>query len=371
MKRTFLHLAAATIALTTALHAQTIAGTWQGTLPARASQRVVLKIEKSPDGSLRGGLIRIDSSADGLPLTSVVFTAPDLTFEAAFGVTFKGKLAPDGHSIEGTWTQFQQSYPLTLTLATPDTQWRHEGLAAISPMSSTADPAFEVALIKPTRPDENNTLFDLRSRKFTAQHTSAKELIKIAYNVRGRQVLGGPPWLEDTKFDVTAEPDTPGIPSEDQNRLMVKKLLQDRFQLKLHIDRQIFPILAVTMDPKAHPLTPSDPEFNGHGTISSRMTADGQLAVNFAGETIPQLVSFIMNIFQQSQLVDETGLTGTYDFTLTIPLSELQGPSASADPDAQGEAFITAAKQIGFRFTPKKEPLEVIVVDHIDKPSPN
>jgi uncharacterized protein (TIGR03435 family) len=66
-----------------------------------------------------------------------------------------------------------------------------------------------------------------------------------------------------------------------------------------------------------------------------------------------------------------TGLTGSYDFALNIPLSDLQGPAAQSDPDAQGDAFIAAAKQIGFRFNSKKEPLPVVVIDHIDRPTPN
>jgi len=78
-----------------------------------------------------------------------------------------------------------------------------------------------------------------------------------------------------------------------------------------------------------------------------------------------------MNVFQANQPVDETGLTGSYGFTLNIPLSELQGPAAQSDPDAQGHAFIAAAKQIGFHFTSKKEPLPIVVIDHIDKSTPN
>jgi hypothetical protein len=268
MKRISLCAASLLAAASTTVPAQTILGTWQGTLPEPDNSRLVLKIEKSPDGSLHGGLIRIDRSADGLPLTSVTFSAPDVALAQDFSaVSFKGKLSPDGHSIDGTWTQGKQSAPLTLALATPAAAWKHDGPAAIAPMSPTADPAFEVAIIKPTRPDENQTLFNLTGRKFTAQHCSAKELIKIAYYVRGKQVPGGPPWVEDDKFDVVGEPDAEGLPSEQQNRNMVRKLLEDRFHLVAHTSQQIFPVLAVTadknIDTNRAALHPADPEYGG------------------------------------------------------------------------------------------------------------
>ena len=375
IKRVLLRAASLLILLSAALHAQSITGAWQATLPAPASQRIVIKIDKPPDGILHGGLIHIDTGPEGLPLTNVVLAGSDVTIEQAFGgVSFKGKLSPDGKSIDGTWTQFQKTLPLTLTLATPQTLWHYDGPALPGPMSPTADPSFEVAIIKLSSPDENGVRFDLRARKFTANWCSAKELIKIAYYVRGKQVPGGPSWTEDEKFDVTAEPDTPGIPSEQQNRDMVRKLLEDRFQLKVHTSQKEFPALAVTLDKNinlnAPALHPVDPQINGHGIYFARVTPDSNVLFQYAGVTFKQFVGLIMNIYQANLLVDETGNTATYDITLSVPLSDLQGGTVSG-PEDQGNALIDAAKRIGFRFTPKKESLPIIVVDHIEKPSPN
>ncbi len=375
MKRTILS-AAAFILTAAALHAQTIAGTWQGTLiipataqgpgPAGGPPRIVFTIGKNPDGSFHGGLTFIDQGAS-VPFTSVTLSAPDVTLtQNAAGLTYHGKLSADGKSIAGTWAQGNQSLSLNLQLATADTLWKPEGAAAIPPMAASADPSFEVATIKPTGPDENNTLFDLRARKFTTQHTSAKELIKIAYNVRGRQVLGGPPWLEETKYDVVAEPDTPGKPSEAQTRAMVHKLLNERFHLVSHTEQQDFPVLALTLDPKAPHPTPSDPNLKSNGAMFGRRDGD-DVVLQFSGNTIPQILAFIMNTFQDKQLVDETGLTGTYDITLRLA-GLAQGNMSSDD---QGRALIQAVQQVGFKFVSKKAPLPVVVVDHIDPPTPN
>jgi uncharacterized protein (TIGR03435 family) len=375
MKRTILSAAAFILTVAT-LHAQTIAGTWQGTLtipanaqgpgPGSGPPRLVFIIDKNPDGSFHGGLTLIDQG-NSLPFTSVTLSAPDVTFaQSTAGITYRGKLSADGTSITGTWAQGNQSLPLTLQLATADTLWKPEGPAALPLMAANADPSFEVATIKPTGPDENNTLFDLHARKFSTQHTSAKELIKIAYNVRGRQVLGGPPWLEDRKYDIVAEPDTPGKPSEAQNRVMVHKLLNERFHLVSHTEQQDFPVLALTLDPKAPRPTPSDPNLKGNGGMFGRRDGD-DIVLQFSGSTIPQVLAFIMNTFQDKQLIDETGLTGTYDITLRL-VGLAQGQITSDD---QGRALVLAAQQAGFKFTAKKAPLTVVVVDHIDPPTPN
>ena len=375
MKRAIL-FAAAFILTAAALHAQTIAGTWQGTLPVSATgqgtvpgsgnPRIVFIVEKNSDGSFHGGMTFIDRGTS-VPFTSVTLSAPDVTFaQSVAGLNYHGKLSPDGKSIAGTWAQGNQSLPLTLQLATADTLWKPEGPAALPPMAANADPSFEVAIIKPTGPDENNTLFDLRARKFSSQHTSAKELIKIAHNVRGRQVLGGPPGLDERKYDIVAEPDTPGMPSEAQNRVMVHKLLTERFHLVSHTEQQDFPVLALTLDPKAPPPTPSDPDLSVNGGMFGRRDGD-DLVLQFSGTTIPQVLAFIMNTFQDKQLVDETGLTGVYDITLRLT-GIAQGPTSSDD---FGNALVLAAQHAGFKFVAKKGPLPVVIVDHIDQPTPN
>jgi uncharacterized protein (TIGR03435 family) len=362
-------------AATTFLHAQSIAGTWQGTLPmygtaqgasVNGNPRIVFTIEKSPDGSFHGGITFIDRGAT-VPLTSVTFAAPDVTFaESASGFNYRGKLSADGKSMAGTWTQGNQSFPLILQFATTDTVWTRVAPAPLQPMAADADPSYEVATIKPATADEQHAIFDLRAHRFNATGTSAKELIKVAWNIRGREVIGGPPWLEDKKYDIVAEPDTPGLPSEAQSRAMVHKLLIERFHLVAHTGQQDYPVLALTLDPKAPRPAPSDPNFNPNGGMSFRRDGD-DIVLQFSGVTIPQMLAFMMNTFQDKQLVDETGLSGVYNITLRIE-GLAQGPVSSDDV---GAALVQAAQHAGFKFISKKEPLPVVIIDHIDPPTPN
>jgi len=374
VKPTALFCAALILAAIIPVRAQSIAGIWQGTLTITNQQgasvnnnlRVVFTIEKSADGSLHGGITYIDFGRS-MPISSVALAGPDITVtQGDTGMSYSGKISADGKSIAGTWTQGGRSLPLALELATADTAWKREGAAALPPMPADADPSYEVATIKPALPEEQHPVFDLTAHRFTATGTSAKELIKVVWNIRGRQVIGGPPWLEDHKFDIVAEPDIPGRPSEAQSRAMIHKLLIDRFHLQAHTEQQEYPVLALTLDPKAPRPAPSDPRYGDSLNMFGRRDGD-DIVLHITGATIPQMLGFIMNTFQARQLVDETGLTGTYNITLRLA-GVGQGPMADED---FGNALIQAAQQAGFKFVSKKEPLLVVVVDHIDPPTPN
>jgi uncharacterized protein (TIGR03435 family) len=351
------------------LHAQTITGTWQGTVPVPPENlRTVLKISKSPDGSLRGAIYRIDRSPEGIPLSTVTFQPPDFTAEQIYAnFAFHGALNPDGKSITGTCTQEKQSYPVTFTLATPDTIWKAPGPTPVPPMSPDADPAFEVATIKPSPPDAKGWSYGTRTRQFAAKNQTVEELMKFAWDLRDRQFQGAPAWFSETKFDIAAEPDTPGLPSLNQYRLMLRKLLADRFKLKTHTIQPIFPVYALTIDKNPPKLTPTDPEF-GRESIYTKGTPDGQTLVHFLSNTMQLFIGTLMNFIPDRQIVDETGLTGRFDFDIILSADFMQ-PNSSADDKAN--AFIQAIQPLGFKLVPKKAPLDVLVIDHVEKPSAN
>ena len=375
MKRTIFCALGLLVALTS-LHAQTIFGTWQGTLPTPDNPRIAFKIESDVggDGTLHGVLYQFDKVPAAVALTYATLTAPDITVDQVnLDISFKGRLAADGKSITGTWTQEKQSYPLTLALATPDTLFKRSGPAALPPMSPTADPAFEVATIKPTPPGSQDSSSHFRTRDFTAKNRTVHDLIKLAYQVQDRQISGGPSWMADTRFDLAGEPDTPGLPSYDQYRLMIKKLLASRFNLQFHTSQQTFPVYALTRDENASQLHQSDPELDS-GSCYAYATedghADGQSVFQCVGFTMPLFADLLMRFIEDRQIVDKTGLTGSFDLTLTIPTSAMHGGPPGPE-DGRAYAFRQAIQSLGFHLIPKKEPLAVIVIDHLDKPTPN
>ena len=368
MKRVSLCTVGLMVVLCTALSAQSINGTWQGTLPISDNPRVAFKLAKADDGSLQGVFYQIDKSSSGIALTSITFTPPDLSVQQVNAdISYRGKLSADGKSVAGTWTRDKHSYPLTLILATPETLWKYNDPAALPPMSPTADPAFEVAAIRLTPPDTYASSLSLKTRDFTMKNGSVRDMIEFSFKLSHRQISGGPSWMDDTKFDIAARPDTEGLPSIDQYRLMIRKLLASRFQLQIHTVQQTFPVYALTRDPKAPKLAHSAPEFDGVNSCYFKALPDGQTEYHCVGMAMSQFADALMRDITDRQIVDETGLTGYFEFTMLVTTSDLH----SKQPGDWADATRRGLQPLGFKLVPKTEPLDVIVIDHLEKPSAN
>jgi uncharacterized protein (TIGR03435 family) len=353
------------------LRAQGVIGTWQGTLPIAQNPRLVLKIAKNDDGSLRGVFYRIDQYEESLPLSSVSFQASDLSIASAIQeISYRGKLSTDGQSITGTWIQNKQSYPLIFAAATADKLWTYGGSKAVPAMSPTADPAFEVATIKPSAPGAGGRSGSGHTHLFSSKNATLHDLIKMAYLARDRQIEGEPVWVSEEKFDLQAEPDTPGLPSDEQVRTMLKKLLADRFQLKFHTAQKPLPVYALMVEKNPPKLVKSDPTVNRFAHIMPKQQPDGQLLVAFVYDRMPEFADILMNFIPDRQIVDETGLVGPYDFTITVPAIVLQnGPTT--DEGERANVFTGAVQSLGLKLVPKKEPVDVMVIERVEKPTGN
>src|SRR6185437_12380536 len=219
-----------------------IEGTWQGTLhaPGGHDLRTVLKITKDDKGALHGMFYSIDQSGQGIPTSSVSFENDTLKYGIDFiSLKYEGKLSADGNSISGSSTQGEHSLPLVFERATPETEWAMPAPPPkIPPMPADAHPTFEVATIKPTKPDEQRTFIVWRGNDMQVVNFSLASLVKFAYDVQDKQILGAPDWFHSDKWDITAKPDSPGQPNGDQLKEMVQKFLADRFALKFHKDQK-------------------------------------------------------------------------------------------------------------------------------------
>jgi uncharacterized protein (TIGR03435 family) len=238
-------------------------------------------------------------------------------------------------------------------------------------MAANADPAYDVAVIKPAPPEEQHPIWNLTAPEFHATGMSAAELIKIVYGVRGRQLINTAPWVADSKFDITAKPDTPGHPSEEQTRVMIRKLLADRFHLVCHTGTQDFPALVMTLDPKGPHPKPSDPDLNSHNVMLYQQ--DGSdIVLHLTGTDMPFFLKTLMDRYRDKQIVDQTGLTGVFDITLRISGAASKTETGSGGTEDEiGVAYIAAAEKAGFKFTSKKAPIPVVIIDHIEPPTPN
>jgi uncharacterized protein (TIGR03435 family) len=350
--------------------------TWQGTLHMQKDLRIVLKITKAPDGALKAAFYSIDQGGQPLPIKETTFQNGELKLNVeAIDGTYTGKMSPDGTTITGEWKQGDQPRPLILVRATPDTAWAiPEPPPKIPPMAADADPSFEVATIKPTDPAAKGKGFGGPPRRFQTRGTTLNDLMMFVYGVNTKQIVGAPAWAESDKFDITTgQPDVPGAPSEAQVRSMMRKLLETRFGLKFHKDKKEMSayVLGVAKDgPKmtksdADPNTPHAFFFTKLGNLTVRNATMEDVAQGFQGAVFDRPV------------VNHTGLDGHWNFALKWSPDETQFqvfgvkivPNEAAD--APPPIFTAIQEQIGLKLDASKAMVDVMVLDHVDKPSEN
>lgn len=356
------------------LRAQDVAATWQGTLQAGGQAlRIVIKITN--EGGLKAVMYSLDQGGAGLPGTVAVDGSVVKISMPGIGGAYEGRLNADGRSLSGTWSQGGGSLPLTLARATAETAWAvPAGAARPVPMAATATPSFEVATIKPSRPDTPGKLITVRGRMIVTVNTTVSDLATFAYGLHPKQLAGGPSWLESDKFDLNGEPDTPGVPNTNQLRGMLQKLLTDRFKFAFHHDKRELSVYALTVLKSGHKLTKNDTNPNGLPGLFFR--GPGVFPVTNA--TMADFAGTMQAVVLDRPVVDQTGLAGRYDFTLTWTPDETQfggrggGLAPPADPSTAPPGLFTAIQeQLGLKFESTKEPVDVLVVDHVEKPTEN
>jgi uncharacterized protein (TIGR03435 family) len=297
---------------------------------------------------------------------------------SAIGGTYEGKLSnTDGTTISGTWSQGPNPLPLDLTLANDKTAWTiPEPPPPPKQMAADADPSFEVATIKPSKEGTPFTIHPTASGNLIANNASLGYLIKFAYEVHPRQITKGPAWLETDKYDLVAKPDKEGMPSLKQMRMMVRKLLADRFQLKFHTEQKELPVYAITVAKTGAKLTKNEGNPNGNPGYGG-----GPAGMRVVNSTIAEFAGFVLNEALEQPAVDQTGLgSARYDFVLkwTADAAQTQpgGPLAGAAPTAAGadappDIFAAMQQQLGLKLESTKAPVDVMVIDHVEKPSDN
>ncbi len=237
-----------------------------------------------------------------------------------------------------------------------------------SPDSSTRTPRFQIATIKPSRPEETRTV-QIQGNRFATSDTSVVDLLKYAYGLHEQEIVGGPKWLETQKFDLVGDPETETRPSSDDFKMMVQNLLTDRFHLAAHYEIRelsVFEIVPAKGGPK---LNKSIRPPNGIPTVGY---SPGQLGV--ANATIADFAAFLQRFVTDRPVFDGTGITGKYDLSLRWTPDELQtegGRQGGDNNNSLPGLFTAIQEQLGLKLQEEKRPAQALVVDHVDMPSEN
>lgn len=361
-----------------------IVGIWQGTLHIAKTDehpqidlRLVIKISKSSAGTLSAVWYSIDQSGRGLSMSTVTFQDGVLKFKSSqIERSYEGKMSDDGKSIAGTWMEGSTPIALPLERATSDTAWAIP--EPPKPMAADADPGFDVVTVKPSKPGTPGKLFTFRGRHVITINTNMDDLISFAYGLHPKQVLGAPDWFGNDLFDIDGTPDVEGQPSSAQFRTMVQKLLAERFQLKFHHEQRELSVYIITVAPGGPKMEKSDTPLNQGQGFFFRGFGD----LNVTNNTITDFAHGMQGSVMDKPVVDHTGLTDRYNFRLKwtpddSQFAQFRGtngpqpPAAGDNPNAPPSLYTAMPEQIGLKIEAGKAMDDVIVIDHVEKPSPN
>ena len=361
-----------------------IAGDWQGTLvfPGNVGQpgakfRLVLRVSKAADGSWSALNYSIDQGPQPMHTSAVSLHSGTFRFSIpSLGGSYEGQVSADGNTISGAWTQGTK-LPLVFVRATKETAWEIPAPApAVQPMAADADPTFEVATIKPTAPDVSEKYFRVYGRRFLTQDTSLVDLMEVAYGMNPKQIMGAPGWVSEEKFDVVGVPDGVGEPNAGQWTRMLQKLLTERFRLQFHHEKKELLVFVLSVGKNGTKnLTKSESSYPLPSLEFS--PGGGGLTLPARNATMEQFAKMMQTVVLDRPVVDQTGIVGKYDFQFTFMPDDsefgghppgLTGSDASASAPGLSDAL---EKQLGLRLATEKIPVDVLVVDRVERPSAN
>jgi uncharacterized protein (TIGR03435 family) len=237
--------------------------------------------------------------------------------------------------------------------------------------------SFEVVSLKPAEPGARGMgMSTLPGGRISMKNVTLRLLVTMAWDLRDHQLLGGPAWLDTEHFDILAKPESeiPQTPEgRELQRRMIQALVVERFGLVFHRETKEMPVYALTLAKNGPKLASSAPDTHG-SLMMGRGTLEGK------HQSTASLVKILAGPLGRTVL-DQTGLTGDYDFTLkwAPDLSEMQAPkgmpatppSEASQPSDLPTLFTAIQEQLGLKLEGRKGPVEMFVIERAEKPSEN
>jgi uncharacterized protein (TIGR03435 family) len=205
---------------------------------------------------------------------------------------------------------------------------------------------------------------------------TVKLLIQQTYGVRDFQIVGAPAWLGSERYDITAKPE--GAATPEEMKPMLKALLADRFQFKFHRETKDLPTYSLVVAKNGPKLHASEAVHESDGPKGGQMMRMGRGQFNAQGAPIASLANRLGDLLGRS-VIDKTELKGDYDIKLEWTPDENEGgmfrgadPHAEARPDPMGPSLMTALQeQLGLKLESTRGPVEILVIERVEKASEN
>jgi bla regulator protein blaR1 len=257
---------------------------------------------------------------------------------------------------------------------------------------------YEVVSIKPDKSGPGSRA-QIAPDGYSEKYVTLKGLILRAFGLQEFQLSGATGWVESERFDIDARMDTATADAlqkldvDDQRtarQQMLQAVLADRFQLTFHRESKVFQVYSLVVaknGSKLHEAKPGDTYPNGikypngGGGAGATMMRLGPTSHTLTAQAAP--ISSLLNALRaesmERPLLDKTGLTGKYDFTLTwapenvsvaVPGGAASSQGVPGDPAAPS-LFVALEEQLGLKLESGKAPIEIIVIDRAERPSGN
>jgi uncharacterized protein (TIGR03435 family) len=240
-------------------------------------------------------------------------------------------------------------------------------LSGLFGQSSPPARAFEVASIKPHQGPLLRMDISTSGLRLNTEGANLFMLIMYAYHLKNYQVSGTTPLMaDDSRYEITAKAEGEAAPTEDEFRQMLQSLLAGRFKLKVHREMREMPVYELMVGKNGPRFKQSAPDASP-GAHYHRTGRNNEITIPKA--TLDDVISAIANSMIDRPVLDRTGLTGTFDIKLTYTPDVKSNRDSEPDPS---DINITAVQdQLGLKLEAQKAMVEILAVDHVEKPSEN
>jgi len=200
--------------------------------------------------------------------------------------------------------------------------------------------------------------------RFELEDQPMMKMIAFAYSLNPHQIISAPGWVADDHYDMSGTTNLTTDATVPQQQQLLRQLLKERFGLQFHCESREMPAYALQVVKGRPELTPA---ANAHAQPLEWTDGHGwERTENFRSYSMTDFV-VMQQLFMDRPLVDQTGLTGRYDFKLTYSY----GVAPEASADAAPTIFTAIKEQLGLKFEAVKAPVDAFVIDRIERPTPN
>lgn len=247
-------------------------------------------------------------------------------------------------------------------------------VSSVAFSQAAQDPAFDVASVKPNLSGEAAVRVNNEGNRFTAINAPLILLVRLAFAVPEYRIVNAPDWIRTERFDLSASTGT-AVNREQQNA-MLRTLLRERFKLATRAEVRELPIYALVRDrpdgvlgPNLRPSSTNCPALLAAARTGIPLPAANRIlcgvqrrpgGVSVGGMSMGEVAAQLLSAEAGRLVIDRTGLDGAFDFDLEF---------ATGGAPLEAVPIVTALReQLGLRLEPQRGAVDVLVVDHIERP---